>query len=456
MTDSANSGQLTSDEQAELRALRARVSELEAASNPASPAPTRHRGVWRTWVATLCIVLAGILVPLSVVSVWAKAVVSDTSRYTQTVAPLASDPALQQAMATKITNEVYDYLNIDSLTQELFSQLGTRGVIPANLADQLKALQQPLDNGIKGFIQTQVAKFISSPEFEQAWIQANEVAHQQMVATLSGQSSGVTISNGQVSVNLAAVINAVKSKLVANGFTLAEKIPDVNATFTIFSDPNVTKIQTAYRLLNGLGFILPVLTIVLLAIGIYVARDHRRAFIGAGVTMFVAASVLSLALLALRAGYLNAVSSPDLPRDAAAGVFDTLIRFLKDGIRNTAIVGLAVAAGAFLIGPSVTARRTWELFRSGIGGLRTQSERLGLHLQAATDWLTPLVRTFRILVVSVAGLLYVIWSFWGYRTPALTLWFVFFVLLALAVIQFLVSKPPEEQSAGEVSMGAPA
>ena len=55
----------------------------------------------RTFWSTLLIVVACVLAPLSVVSVWARGEVTDTSRYVQTVAPLASDPAVQQAVTNR-------------------------------------------------------------------------------------------------------------------------------------------------------------------------------------------------------------------------------------------------------------------------------------------------------------------------------------------------------------------
>ena len=44
-----------------------------------------------------------------------------------------------------------------------------------------------------------------------------------------------------------------------------------------------------------------------------------------------------------------------LPADAAAVLYDTLVRFIRDGLRMLLVVGLIVAIGAFFTGPSVTA-----------------------------------------------------------------------------------------------------
>ena len=54
---------------------------------------------WRTILAVLLIVVGCVLAPLAGVAVWARNQVTNTDRYVRTVAPLASDPAIQTAIA---------------------------------------------------------------------------------------------------------------------------------------------------------------------------------------------------------------------------------------------------------------------------------------------------------------------------------------------------------------------
>src|SRR5687768_8797353 len=103
---------LSADERAELERLRAEVANLRAQASPVTaadidqpvvPTPRPRRQRWRSVVATLLIVIGCILAPISVVAVWTKNLVTDTDRYVATVAPLASDPAIQNAVADRIT-----------------------------------------------------------------------------------------------------------------------------------------------------------------------------------------------------------------------------------------------------------------------------------------------------------------------------------------------------------------
>jgi len=64
---------------------------------------------------------------------------------------------------------------------------------------------------------------------------------------------------------------------------------------------------------------------------------------------------LAAGLLIFRGVYLNSVPASVLPADAAAALFDTFVRFIKEGLRTILVLGLIVAGGAFLVGTSVTA-----------------------------------------------------------------------------------------------------
>ena len=90
-------------------------------------------------VATLLIVIGCILAPISVVAVWTKNLVTDTDRYVATVAPLASDPAIQSAIADKITAEIFTNLDVAGITNQAVDALADRG-LPPLVATQLHAL----------------------------------------------------------------------------------------------------------------------------------------------------------------------------------------------------------------------------------------------------------------------------------------------------------------------------
>ena len=284
---------------------------------------------WRTIVAVLLIVIGCVLAPLAGVAVWTRNQVTNTDRYVRTVAPLASDPAIQQAVADQITAQIFTYLDVQGLTNQAVDALAAQGLRP-QVADRLRGFAGPLSSGIQSFVRTEVDKIVQSQAFADAWVQANRVAHQALVRALTGQGDGaVTVANDTVSVNLAPFIQTGKQRLVDSGFDLAARIPEVNASFVLFDVKNLTRAQAAFDLLNTLGIWLPIIAIVLL---------------GAGVA--VGMLVLALSLAVFRTIYLDAVPAAVLPHAAAAAAYDTIVAYLRLGLRSVLVLGLAVAAGA--------------------------------------------------------------------------------------------------------------
>ena len=73
----------------------------------------KRRFSWRTPVSIVLIVLGCILGPVAVLGVWAGNEVSDTGRWVATVEPLIHDPAIQNVLTDKITDQITSRLNLN-------------------------------------------------------------------------------------------------------------------------------------------------------------------------------------------------------------------------------------------------------------------------------------------------------------------------------------------------------
>jgi hypothetical protein len=432
------------EERAELERLRGEVAALRSQLRERRDVPMGRpetgaaRQRWRTIVASLLIVVACLLAPLSVAAIWTRNQVTNTDRYVATITPLASDPAVQQAITDQITAQVFTYIDIQALTTQVVDALSARVEgrgLPPQTAAALQGLAGPVANGVQGFVRTQVERIVQSQAFEDAWIQANRVAHDALVKALTGEGGGaVTVEGDTVSLNLAPFIQTVKQQLVAQGFTLAERIPQVDKSFVLFQSEDITRARSAFNLLNTLGVWLPVIAIVLLVLGVYVAKDHRRALVGAGIGIAVSMVVLALGLAVFRSVYLDAVPASVLPHDAAAVLYDTIVRFLRLGLRTILVLALVIAAGAFLTGQSATAVRTRQGITRSIGWLRGTAEHAGLRTGPVGTWVEANKRALRIGAVALAALTLV---FWDRPTGKVVLGLTLALLFVLAVIEFL-------------------
>jgi hypothetical protein len=426
---------LNPGERAELDRLRTEVTELR--SGP--PAPPRRRVGWRGAVAAVLILLGCVLAPVSVLAVWTAGQVSDTSTYVANVKPLIGDPVIQAALTSKITDEISANIHVAALADQAATGLASNGLPRA--AALLKNFAPSIAAAVTSAIHGQVQKLVASPAFARLWVRVNTVAHAQLVKAMSGQGSkAITVQNGLVTLNLGPFIDAAKQRLAARGLTIVTKLPAINPTFPLFSAKYLVKAQTAYRVLNDLKIVLPLAALLLLAAGVYVARNHRRALIGAGLGLAVAMLVLAIGLQVFRGIYLNSVPSNKLPADAAAALYDTLVRFIRYSLRTILVVGVVLAAASFLTGPSVTAVSARGAVSGGLGWVRQRAELAGLRTGPVGRWTYAHRHALRIGVTAIAALTFV---FWGRPTPAVVLVIVVLLLVVLGLIE-LIGRPPAD------------
>jgi len=184
--------------------------------------------------------------------------------------------------------------------------------------------------------------------------------------------------------------------------------------------------------------VLPILVLVLLGAGVWVARGHRRALVWAGLGLAASMLVLAIGLLIARSIYLSSVPSSVLPPDAAASAFDAMVHFIKEGLRAVLALGLVVAIGAFFTGPSRAAVGTRSGIKSGIDWIRHYGERRGVSTGPVGEW-TYLHRN--VLRIGAVALFAIILVFWGEPTALLVIVLVILLLVVLGLIE-LIGRPP--------------
>jgi hypothetical protein len=428
--------------------LREEVARLKQAQE-SSPQGDR-RGRWRPVVAGLLVLIAALLAPLSVLSTWASGQIQETDRYLETVAPLANDPDVQEAIVARIEQVVYSYLDLDATIDEVVVALEDQG-LPESATASLSALSGPLATGIRSFVHDRITALVASDAFETAWVEAHRTAHSELVAALTGETGGsVEIDQGTVSVNLAVLINTLKAQLVEAGFGIADRIPEVAATFTIVESDDLGTVQNLLGVLDGLSAWLPVLGLALIGAAVAIARDRRRMVLVAGLAVAGSMLLLGATLNILRPVYLDAL--PASSSAAAAGaIYDQLVSFIRLALRGLLVVALTVAVVAWFSadrGPGATARG--GLVR-GIAQLRSGRARAGLRTGKLGVVLGQFRGPIRLAVVGVAAALYLAQD---HPTGNTALVFVLVTAFVLLVVEVLAA-PPEETVPAETAPAVP-
>jgi hypothetical protein len=400
-------------------------------------------------MATVLIVLGCVLAPVAGVSVWVNNQVSDTERFVRTMGPLIEDPDVQSRLTDRLTTTVFQYVDVQGIADDAVDALAAQG-LPPQVTDRLSTLTPTLASAVTGFVHDRIAELVASPAFATAWNQAITVVHRQAVSVLSGNSEGIVIQGDMVVLDLAPFIDLAKERLSDAGLTAVNLVPEVHPTVELAQADTLVSAQTAYSTLDSVASVLPWIVLLLLAVGIYLARNRFRALVGTGLGIALSMVVLGVGLLVARGLLIDAVPPGAAP--ATASGFDIIVTYLRLGMRTLLVLGLVLAVAGFLAGRSESAVRIRRSVADRLHGIRGGP--------AATGPVSTFVRThlrgLRIGAVAVAVLTIV---FMEQPTGITILVIAALLLIVLAVLEFLGrpgDAPAAEVEGDVVTAGATA
>lgn len=407
------------------------------------PAPAKKLPRWRRALVAILVILSVVLVPIAGVTVWVRNLVLDTGKYVDTVAPLAENQAITNAVANRLTTRLFQQVNVEQQAKEA-------------LPDRAQFLAGPLSTGVETFTKEAAQRVLASDQFKTVWREANARAHAAINKALTGQGKNVSIKNGKVVLNLTPIVETVIQRLDDRGVTVFDSVlQDVskkNLQFELFDAKQLEKARSAVHLLDRLRIVLVVLVFVLLGVALLLSGNRRRTLIRWGIGIVIAMGIVAGLLALGRSIYLNAVSGSNLPRDAAAAAWDTLLRFLKNGVRVLALIGIVVALAAFLSGPSRAAVRIRKGARDLVNWTGREADEAGWSAGPVGAWVAKYKVLLRFL-----GVAFVILAlfFLSRPTPISILVLVVLLLVYLAALEFLGRTPTQpRQETGTGAGGA--
>ncbi|GAA2021837.1 hypothetical protein GCM10009740_08270 [Terrabacter terrae] len=374
--------------QAEVDRLRRRNAELE------SPTAVRVRHAARSTLVVVLMIIGALCLTLAVPAVWARNEVLNTDRYVANVQPLASNPDVQATVEAAVNRQIAANFDVNAAVSQ---------IVPPQF-DRLKA---PIASAVSGLIGTAVHKAVTSDAFAQLWTSANRAAHASLVGILTGENQGqaVTASDNTLRLNIGPLIEQVKTRLVAAGLGVAASIPTVNTSIQIAQLQGLERTQQLVRWLDTLASWLPWIGLLAFAGAVALARRRWRAVMWVGLATAIGLLVLRLGLVLGREVYLTRMQSTNMSQQTASYVFDTVTRYLVDGIRLVFIIALVVAGLAALLnrrrglagfgrGVARVSSRGWDSLQDGPVGTA-----VGEHAPVAAG-----------VVVALGTLVLVIWS----------------------------------------------
>ncbi|MFF0161517.1 hypothetical protein ACFYRY_28840 [Streptomyces sp. NPDC005263] len=265
----------------------------------------------RNALSAALIAVACLLVPFGALAAWATYGLADTGRYVSAMAPLASDPAVRDAVADEVGAEITHEVRI------------ARSMRP--------------------FVKDAVRSFTRTEAFRTVWDSGNRAVHDAVLrAVREGDEHAVIV-------DLAPVTAQVKEQLADANMPLARRIPVRHTEVAVLPAADLARLRKGYDVLDVAAFWLPAGAAVLAVAGIAVAACRRRA-----VTATALGTALGGVLLGVAVAIGRRLTLADLPdpahRPAAGAIYDALTATLRTVSWLLMALGLTVALACWLTG----------------------------------------------------------------------------------------------------------
>lgn len=397
-------------------ALARRVRELEnenarlretTASAPDAPAGRPRRQRWRAVVSAIILVIAAILVPVSIVSAWARVQLVDEETFVSTMAPLVDDPAVQGLIVDETVAAINDQIDFDQLTSDVFAGITDLG-LPPRAAQALSLLQQPAADGLRTLVDQTVTRVVESEAFSEVWATATRAAHRAVTAAATSDGGGLVVRTEEgVGIQLGAVVERVKSNLVDRGVGVAQLIPPVDRVIIIGTGENLALLRAGYAVAAAAGWWLPVITLGLFVAGILFARRRSTGVLGAGLGLAVGAGALAASFAIGTTAVAIVASDLGLSPSALQVMYGQIVGAMTQTAAVVAVLGVFVALLGWLMGGTSAAQASRGAVHAANAGARRQLAARGLNTGRFGDWLGR----NRVLVRVVVTVLAVLWLF---------------------------------------------
>ncbi len=293
--------------------------------------------------------LGTIVTLLAPPAVWGRNLLLNTDRYVSTVAPLASDPGVQQAVIKAVDTQFADKVDVKDFAASV-------------LPPAASVLAGPIAAATATLVNTIVTRIVESPAFAKLWETVNRAAHAELVAALTGEKSRTASGLRAVVLDLSPLVAQVKAQLLAAGLVVAQNLPVIGPTITILNIDTIERAQTYTRFFDKVADWLPWVALLLFGGAIALAHRRRRTLLISAGCVAGAMVVLGLVLNVIRHLYLDSVDH-QLNSATAGSIYDTVTRYLRDGIRILFVVALLVMFVAWIFGPArrAVALRAWAV-----------------------------------------------------------------------------------------------
>jgi hypothetical protein len=373
------------DAPAEADLARSQAGRHAAQNGHERTSKPRRRRVRRSVVAVL-VALSCLLVLLSSTVVWAHRTLLNTGTFVGTVGPVFKDPAVASAVAARATDELFTELNLQARLRDALPPKASFAAVPVT-------------NATKGYVAGELTKVLTSPQFQAIWTATLTATHRQLVAVLRGQNNAAISTSGDyIVLNTVPLINQALGKVSGLASDLAGKpvtLPTITSAdppqqavtklsaalgvslpanfgeITLVRSSDLATVRQAVKVFDGLTLALPLVTIALIALSLWLSVNRRRTVLQLAVGVSLLMIVERRSVLHEQGVLADAAHNPQVAQSVLAGLLHGFF-VLTAWVLAVALVVLVIAV---LCGPyrwaialRSSVKRTWRSIAGARGG----------------------------------------------------------------------------------------
>jgi len=261
------------------------------------------------------VVIGLLLVPLAAAGVWTQRHVLDTRSFTELSVEVLHEPAVSDALARRLTNEVM-----------------ARADLPASA---------------RTIVGSAVDAVLLTPQFEQVFRATVGTMHEQLER-----------DDPQLVMDFNQALPVIRARVASIDATVAAQIPDDGLpVITVVREEEVPTLWQAVDIVRSASLVFPIAMLLVLAAAVAVSWHRAGLLIVIGAGLLVIALVLAL-LVTLGRGLLTDVVGPDAELAAFEAGYDAVTGSFVSQTAAFAVAGVAAGvAGAVLMGRQKRNRR---------------------------------------------------------------------------------------------------
>jgi hypothetical protein len=306
--------------------LRSSVAEIDAKRS--------HVGV--VW---LLIFLGTLVMVLSTLNTWVERQLLDTDAWVEASTALLDDDDVRQELSARLVTALYENVEVGAAIDE-------------QLPRDLQGLGGPLAGVLRSPLTDTADALLQSPPVRATWQEANRTAHTAVVAVLEDDvADNISTADGKIVIDLGAVVEQVGEEIGLPDNVL-NAIPEDAGLIEVVESDQLASAQTAVKIIKILSFVFFLAVLIAYGAAIYLADNWRRAAVrNVGLATALGGFIV---LVAARLGVGIIAGAPDTQgaRAAAQGILSIGTGLLRQMAWSEILIGLLIALGASLIGPT--------------------------------------------------------------------------------------------------------